>query len=288
MAYSAINASETDADSPVNQTLMDKIKDNIIYLYDKFHATTGHAHTGAATDGPVLGVGALGTNSVGQDEIAADSVGRSELKTLLQYFDVVDGASGHLAFDTAGHYGFNLEAQNLEPIYAETLTLQKANAYTMAVSDAVAHNLMYYAVGAIVGEHYVRLMMYYVSATRDEPSVWMLRRKADGVVEVFGFDPETYPHHHPFADHWEKLDPAYEIVCLQLNDSPELIQWWKDHQEVYPKFLDVVKIGLIAGNIRMKEPKQEGEMRLSKEDSPALYHKDTKVISFDFIKPKEN
>lgn len=68
-AYSAINATEVDANSPENAVLWGKVKDNIDFFFAKFHATTGHKHTGGGTDAPLIGVGSIGPGSVGQTQI---------------------------------------------------------------------------------------------------------------------------------------------------------------------------------------------------------------------------
>lgn len=154
MSWQTIEASETDANSPLNQTLMDKLRGNDADNHGKMDATTGHKHTGAADDAPpvdkvaavvagdglsetsgvlavrVDGVGIeiggddilnLKANGVRALEIANDAVGSSQIKYLLPA--AASGTGNHtMTGGTVCHY------PQVKTGGAGTITAQLANA----------------------------------------------------------------------------------------------------------------------------------------------------------------
>lgn len=68
MAFTSITAGQTDADSPVDQTLMDLIRTNLDDL-DGRTITNGDAHDHDGGDGAPIDTGALAANAVTGDKI---------------------------------------------------------------------------------------------------------------------------------------------------------------------------------------------------------------------------
>lgn len=72
-SFPDVSASETDADSSANQTLMDKLGIVATLVKAAFNNITGHQHTGAVDDAPGILASGLASDAVIQSKIKTTS-----------------------------------------------------------------------------------------------------------------------------------------------------------------------------------------------------------------------
>lgn len=275
MAWSAIAAAETDADSPLNQALMDKIRGNL----DQLYADTG--------SGAGIAQGNLKTTT--EEETFATTTGDltqwviGNVKTIgASYVTAVS----YLYYDKGAADGARWNAA-AATVYQETFA--SVGSYGFFPQIKYDANTAY-------------IQIRYIQASRDEPIVFLRVRKADNFIEAAQFNPEARGDRHPFINYWEgegyANDPhgEYDFVCIQLKDSPLLCEHlYKNYGKAGHSWLWQIYLALYTGIIRLSGP---GVARLpaytdKTKDyeafdlvdptiAPCLHHPDTKLMSFDF------
>ncbi len=138
----------------------------------------------------------------------------------------------------------------------------------------------------------------YITASRDEPHVWMLRKKSTGEILSMHFSPETHFDESPYLQDSNYLEGGYEILCIDIKDSPDLKRHlWANYNKADKSWLWQVQLALYTGHIKLGKkveprlpettPKTKDYEAFDLKDpdiAPALHHPDVQVVSFTFDK----
>lgn len=260
MAWQTIAASETDANSPLNQTLMGKIRGNLDKLGDN---TSGHSHSGgAAGEGPKIHQGGLQTSI---QEATVGGWGSNPF-------------SANYVLGSVGSYGFWPQIKVDDPTFVNNLDLRVlVDLDSAPVSYTTYINLSFNITSNVYRTLFASFR--YIQASRDEPVVWLLRKKSTGEIIGSIFDPETSGLSHPFADQGDNLDPDLEVAVLELKRD-DMLRFHLFKNLTSFGLLWQIKLGLALGVIKIKE--QVAPLF----EAPSLMSRDVKVLDFDFFPEK--
>ena len=106
MAFTTITAGQTDANSPVDQVLMDLVRTNLDDLDTRLAVaegegvTNGDSHDHSGGDGAALVSGSFTAGAVDQSAVGNNAVGQEELKTATGSFNSTIGASSSVDVET--------------------------------------------------------------------------------------------------------------------------------------------------------------------------------------------
>jgi len=232
-----------DSDSPLNETLMTYIRQNLIHLEEwlgaSYTAAQDHDHDGTNSK-KVVGVG---TDAVDQAAIANSAVGQGELKTTS---GAVGGLTGNYTLP-GGLYGFYPQFNS--SVGATTHDAQIALNYTTGTGNYITNiYLDRGGAGSVYARQaYIQASPPYMIGTRHWEHFLFLLRKTDGEI-VGGYEapdppwayngpmwnPKDSPERiaivpHPFGDYILKnpQDDGLEIVLVDLNEI-NIEQWQSD------------------------------------------------------------
>jgi len=287
-----IGAGEVDAKSPLTAILFGKVRDWIIALTASVVA--GDGLTGGS--GSALAVNPdNSTIEIVSDQVRVKLLGAAipytALKMTQGYDDLTNGSSS----------GDFYELHDWGDIGTGFCPFHKFSGYTASITnikmgiiddldtpDLSESAYMYY--GFTKGDtNQCTMMIYfnYLTASRDEPVVWMLRHKPTNHFRSLAFRPECTGGRHPFARFYKGLDPKWEILCLEIKDSPELkAHLWEGLKAGELNVLQQVRLGILLGYIKLEEAKADHEKHLDKKAAPCLYDKDARVVKFTFTPPE--
>ncbi len=178
MAYTQLTAAQVDADSPLNETLFQQIKDNL----DAFLTSGGLILAGSYVANSIA-VGDIGTSAVGQDEIAASAVGQGELKSTSELLTNTSATPVSAGFANS-QYSFNIKG-----------AVDGGGTHTWVVGNGGTSNsteTLYYYMSAASGTNTHSYRIQYIQASPPydfggipwghSPWVVLIRNKSDGTV----------------------------------------------------------------------------------------------------------
>jgi hypothetical protein len=224
VSWTAIADGQVDADSPLNQILMQAIKNNLyhleLWLGKNYTAANDHDHDNVNSKSVVLGTGVvtepkLGTSAATQTKIAASAVGQEELKTSSGSVSVSSQPFGIMQTLPGGNYG-----------YYPTIKISSAAYYTIAkmTNDNGTNSLSYIptiALGQAGGVGISYAQQYYVTASGEIHWLFMLMDRSTG-KQIATWQCTDHPCFgargisHPFLDY----DPdKHEILVV----APDLM-----------------------------------------------------------------
>lgn len=263
---------------PITSDLMHDYRDRDDYLQGLFDNVTGHSHTGAAGEGPMLTQAAIG----------GAAVGFAQLK--LTFGDHVISPVGAGAQNQQFRYGPN--NAGFSPQFAIVGTLADVTAvYCRFIVNNIGagaspgvtnspYNFihMQYTAGASLPDLVARA--YFVQASKDNPTVFILRHKITKEIIAGSFTPEILwkDDLHPFCHYDNNTD--YECVAIELNRS-----------EILKRFLYLNTVDTIAGVsqpmvqlIRSEkiEFKEKASPITPEEEGRCLHGPNIEVCSFDY------
>jgi len=211
VAWTAIADGQVDADSPINQLLMQSIKDNLyhleLWLGKDYTAANNHDHDDSNSKAVVK----VGTNAVNQAAIAANAVGQSELKTS--------------SSSTSGTSGNRTMTGGLYCLYPQVKTgIYETGDFLLAdnlSSTSYATRIAYAGSGQGYSQH------YYVSASGEFHWIFLLYEKGSGKIIATSQAPDhvcfgNRGFEHPFGSY----DPSkHEIVVINpdLDDVQRIM-----------------------------------------------------------------
>lgn len=260
MAWQTIAASETDANSPLNQTLMGKIRGNLDKLGDN---TSGHSHSGAAAgEGPKIHQGGLQTS----------------IQEVMLFRTGPGAYSANYVLSSVGSYGFWPQVKVDNGALVDNIDLRVlVDLDSAPVSYTTYINLSFNITSNVQRTLFAGVR--YIQASRDEPVVWLLRKKSTGEIIGSIFDPEASGLSHPFADQEDNPDSDLEVAVLELKRD-DMLRFHLFKNLTSFGLLWQVKLGLALGVIKLKE--QVAPLL----EAPSIMSKDVKVLDFDFFPEK--
>lgn len=213
MAYSAITSGQTDADSPLDQTLMDLIRTNFAD-HETRMVTNGDSHDHNGGDGAIIPQGGLKTTT---GEVSTSStttvnltLAGGEYGFYPQVKETGDGIRAQIVRDS-----------NHGTTYATLIGFSVVSTGTAFVQQRYFQASPPYKIGPTLWGHFIFALQNIstgdiVSAYQAEDPPWAYNGNpynAKNSVERIQEVP------HPFADYWQK-DPAVdglEVVLLDLR-----------------------------------------------------------------------
>ena len=214
MTWQTIAASETDANSPLNQNLMDKIRGNLEALRD------------------------------GSAAAWAGIISQAMLKTSTQEVYVTAQQDQNFNLYSAGDYGF----------YPRIKVTGGSTGHEARIAYEPSNQNYWYNLWLKAGTgNSVYAQVRYIQASRDEPVVWLLRRIGTGEVLAAVFDPEARGETHPFLD-WRGREGEADIVCLELKRDDRLrLHLFENYRKAGESWLGQIAFGLFVGALALKE-----------------------------------
>lgn len=210
MAYVTIPSSSVDADSPLDETLMTQIKDNLDDL-DTRAVTNGDTHDHSAGDGNQIPQGGIANNAVGQGELttAYDSNSTS----------ISAGATGTVAL-SAQEYAFFPQVQSNDAganmDFNKFIRTSIGNSYIRL--QAQFTNNAGSSKNAFVRQRYVQASPPYTPFSTDEVPLFIyakINKSTSDVLSVSIAEDPTWA-----LDNRTKIDP-YKI---KLKDGVKCIE----------------------------------------------------------------
>jgi len=289
MAFVQILPGETDANSPLNQTLFDKLRGNQDYFYYDRLGASGHNHNGTLPNGPQLTSAAYGAGSVDQPAIGASAVGLGQMK--VTFGDMTLTTAGGAPVNQQFRFGYNFLPfwpgnfiQNVATASAHYVRVMENNPADPTGSTppgvfSSIYNFVWMQFTSSGGNAFTS-RFYYIQATRNDPTVFLLYEKATNriVAAMFMAEVKTKDDLHPFPYHWN--DPTHECVALELNRSDALrTHLFFDNLREKPvtvSIIDLIKEGKIV-------LKNEAEPIVPAEFGIPLHGPNLKNLNFDYL-----
>ena len=231
--WTVIAAGQTDQDSPVDQTLMDGIRENLIHLEewlgDGYIAAKNHDHGGVNSS--IMANGAVTTTA----KLANAIVSQAKLKTSIGSVNTSSTTGADLTLP-GGEYGFYPQIKNEfggENAYWGTTNGTFHTAHT--TSDTYLSRIILYTTNALRDAY---AQQRYVTASGEIFWIFILRDKITKKVNAMyqapdhpcfgnGNDPDKVPHPFP------SFDP--------MNQEIVVIQGPQDDEGRYPQFIQDIK-----------------------------------------------
>jgi len=267
MAYDEILTSEVDADSPQNEDLWTKVKNNDI----AFHAGAGVTSAGLKTTTGEDHVTRTGTGITIENDIMANSQ--------YQFWPQVKQVGG-----TGSVVRYRVMIINDLVAGGVAISASYQSIIMLEIETAGAS-----------GDKSLYAITRRIQASRDFPLVWIRRNKEDGYISGMAFRPEGTGNSPPFLI----KKPETEILCMQLKQSPELCEYlWHNFYKTgswlqqVRELMDMNAL-IINGEdqpmLAEKTNKTDFLKAFGEDDpeaAPCLYHPDVKLVKFKFDKTK--
>lgn len=251
-SWQTVNASQVDADSPVNETLMDSLRQDLTHLRewvgkDYFAgAAENHNHNGTNSALPAA-------NTISQSQMADSAIGQAELKTSTSETSGKGGAPATVSITTSYAFGVLLKGSHSGDYYnVIDGDMFEAETSSLAVLTLPTSYTRRYSLFSSSGSYTAYLYYRYVAACPPydlgdgDPwwfFLWLLRDKSSGKIFSahcaddppwhFGMDdlPKDDPeriYHKPHPWYLDYPDPSMldekglEVVLVDLRELNEL------------------------------------------------------------------
>lgn len=265
MTWTAISATQTDADSPVDEDLTDAIRENLDHLFDGTSIEAG---------------------LVAQTSLASGAVGRAQLKSGVEQLSYVHSASPAYtasAWSSPGEYGFNVQPRVVNGngfSIVSTFLYQHYRAETIAgfTDTGFSPKFLLSSTETTGYTRTVWIQMRYVQASPphmllddQDHGAWLYRvvRKSDEAVmaswsagdppywlrgfQKYGSRGKIHPGRfhwrpHPFVDDVPAWDPSeYEVRLYDLRHLNEIVEV-RPKRDALAKFRAEAQ-SLVAGGV---------------------------------------
>jgi len=220
MSFVALTPAETDADSPLNEPLFTKIRNNFDAL-ESAGVTGGDAHDHDGGDGAQIPQGGIAANAIGQGQLKTAS-GAISTSSTSQVNLILPGGQYGFYPQTKGNFGLAgviFAVGNIGASYVTNITLEAATG-TVYAQQRYSQASPPYKVGNKKWGHFLYILVNAQGdivasyEAEDPPYAYngSPHNKKDSIERI-----QAVPH--PFADYHDK-DPAIdglEIVLVDLT-----------------------------------------------------------------------